>query len=318
MTLNMQPGLVPLPAHSVRLTTSKVEGVGMNQLGPRFLHGVCFHRAQGWGSEGWVKRPEVQGLYDWIISEKSHADMVQINKLAGTWDDLTPWAQGPYIASAASEDGKAFVRARGGNPNVVNQHLESIGIEGFYDDPISDNCKRDLSQWTASRAHDYGIEWARFPIAPNGLTFIYGHREFCGTAYKVCPGSVVWTFINGELIDRVQHILRTAQEGNKPTPVYRRPSMPTIMVSGPLPENPILNGRELTLDNRFYRVKELTGRYTSASLTSTRSGPSLRPGDDLRIVYRWANKVGDEWGLSVSAHRIPMADLELIPESEKA
>jgi hypothetical protein len=155
--------------------------------------------------------------------------MTQINFMTGTDRDLWGWAQGPINWNVASPDVKAFVNAHGGNYNTWNGYIESIEIEGFYDDPVSEPTLKKLAQMTASRAHDDGILWSQFPLRNNGLTFIYGHREACGTAFKLCPGSVLWAFINGPLIDRVQTILKAAQMGtvtNVPKPVYVKARVP--------------------------------------------------------------------------------------------
>ncbi|HXH79503.1 hypothetical protein [Nocardioides sp.] len=317
-TPDMTKGLVALPEHNVALATRKVNGVGMDLLGPRTRHGLGWHRAQGNGAAGWLSRPDVRGLTDWAISENADATMTEINRITGTDADMSGWAQGPYNSAVASEDARQFVAAYGGFASVINMHLESIEVEGFYDDPIHDNTRRDLARWAASRAHDDGIAWDRYPIKPDGLTHNYGHREFCGVAYKACPGSVLWAYINGELIDRVQPILKAAQVGAtaaKPAgPVYRRAPMPPAMKLDPMPDATMLNGVTFRLVNREFRVEALTGCYTSVG-SATRSRSSLRPGDVVRIVYLHEN---NKWGIAAGGSRIPMAHLSEIVDVDQA
>lgn len=320
MNYNMAKGIVALPGHSVALATRKVEGVGMNRLGPRIRKGLGWHRAQGGGAASWLSRPDVAGLTDRVISAKSDATMTEINRITGTNADTWGWAQGPYNADVASADAKAFVARYAGRygASIINGHLESIEVEDFYDDPISDATRRDLAQWAASRAHDDGITWDKYPITPEGLTHNYGHLEFCGTAYKRCPGPVLWAFINGELIDRVQPILKAAQIGTKPPqpagPVYRRASLPAFMKLDPLPATAKLNGVTFRLVNREYRVDQLTGCYTSIG-SATRSRSSLTEGTVVRIGYLHEN---GKWGIASGGSRIPMAHLSEITETEQA
>jgi len=319
-TPNMSKGLVILPGHTVALATRKVEGVGMNRLGPRVRKGLGWHRAQGGGAAGWLSRPDVAGLTDWVISERSDATMTEINRITGTNADMWGWAQGPYVGADASADARSFVAryAGGYGANIINGYLESIEVEGFYDDPVSDPTRRDIAQWAASRAHDDGITWDTYPITPDGLTHNYGHLEFCGVAYKRCPGSVLWAFINGELIDRVQPILKARQIGTKPAqpvaPLYRRASVPAFMKLDPLPATAMLNGVTFRLVNREYRVDQLTGCYTSIG-SATRSRSSLREGDVVRIVYLHEN---GKWGIAAGGSRIPMDHLTVIEQTEEA
>lgn len=324
MTPNLTKGLAALPGHNVvpfdQGAGRKIDGVGCNRLGPREIDALCFHRSQGGGSVNWLLNPNVAGLTDWVINPRSGL-MTQINFLTGTNRDVSGWAQGPINIGVASADVKKFLAEHGGNYNAWNQHVESIEVEDFYDDPIGDQCRKDLSQWAASRAHDDGIVWDRFPIrsaAKGGNTFIFGHREACGVAYKACPGSVLWAFINGELIDRVQVILKAAQIGTKPAqpagPVYRRAPMPPAMKLDPMPETMSLNSKTFDLDNKEYRVEKLTGCFSGIK-SATRSRSSLRPGDVVRIVYLARDK---RWGIAAGGSRIEMKHLSEIVDVDQA
>ena len=318
MALNMTKGRIPMPAMDVALATRKVDGVGMNLLGPRRLDGLCFHRAQGFGAAGWLSRPDVGGLTDLVIHPVS-GYMVRINEITGTNRDMSGWAQGPYRAQMASDDGKAFVAAHGNNPNSINMHLESIEVEDFYDAPVGELCKKKLTQWTASRAHDDGIQWDQFPIRNSGITFIFGHREFCGTDYKLCPGSVLWSFINGELIDRVRAMLKTAQEGAvaAPAPVYRKATIPAVLKAEPLAQMATLNGKTLTLVNQSYVATQPTPCHVAASRTSAKTRRDMSVNEDTTIVYTF-NAGGEDWGLSRYGSRIPMRHMTPLAGSDAA
>lgn len=226
MSLNFDPSLVPFPRHRFKLATAKVEGVGMNRLGPRDHLGIVFHRAFS-GTQAfddavdWLRHPAVEGLTDGYIDHRS-GEMVLINPIAAmfpgevpaSWMDMAGWANGIYRHAVASPDGQAFVNRHGGwlGASVINQSLESMEITGNYGDPISESCEVMLVQWAASRAQYHRIPWDQFPIKPaDGLTLMYGHVEFCGRQEKICPGPVVWEFMNGEMVQRVREALRGAQ-----------------------------------------------------------------------------------------------------------
>jgi hypothetical protein len=202
----------------------------MDSLGPRDHLGIVFHRALSGGQAfddavDWLRNPAVEGLTDGYIDHRT-GEMVLINPITAmfpgevpaSWRDKAGWANGKYRHAVASEDGRAFVNRHGGwlGASVINQSLESMEITGNYGSPLSESCETMLVQWAASRAQYHRIPWDRFPIKPaDGLTLMYGHVEFCGSGQKICPGPVVWDFMNGELIRRVREALRAAQVDGK-------------------------------------------------------------------------------------------------------
>lgn len=250
MSLNFNPALVPMPKYSFRLATAKRENHGMNRLGPRVHRGISMHRGVTGGQSfynavGYLLRSDVAGLTDGYIDNNT-GEVVFMNPIAAmfpgelpsNWVDMAGWANGPYggnpfnIANVAP-DALAFRNKYGGRlgANIVNQDLESFEVLGNYDTPISAAAKRSIAQIFANRAQRKKIPHDSFPINPaTGLTEMYGHREFCGTAYKLCPGSVVWEFINGELVLMVREILKKAQTTGvaapapKPTPAKPAPA----------------------------------------------------------------------------------------------
>jgi len=295
--------IIEMPPADRQIATRKINGIGMDLLGPRTLRGICFHRAYSGNqtlqnAADWLKRPDTRGLTD-LFCDKNTGKMIRTNEITGTSKDMTGWAQGPYSASGASKDGRAFRDKfgpiSGKGVNVVNSDLESVEVTGNYDDPISEACKAALVQWTASRAQKLGCTSESFPISPiTGLTIIYGHIEFCGKAHKICPGSVVWAFINGELVVRVKAMLRAAEGATVPTtpPI---PSEPGGLWPYPDPVLPafwaaLLEGEPYVIhkgtvwypDSLTYVVKESTKRQQYAVADDRIVGPDLKVGESFK------------------------------------
>lgn len=329
--LNMTPGLIPLPGHSVVAfevgAGLKVDGVGMDTLGPRHLDGVCLHRAQGHGSVAWLLNPTVKGLTDWVISENADATMTQINFITGTNRDLAGWAQGPYRPQAASKRGRDFVARHGGFASSINLHLESIEVMGFYNEPVSENTRRDVVQWIASRAHDDGIPWSQFPIRNDGAEFVYGHRDFCGVDYKPCPGSVIWEWMHTTLPTEVQDVMRSYQEAAIPTtptdpvPEYATPS--------PIPWNlgvdlgwQKLNGVDVYCFNgEVTSLRQVTPRAW-ASDNAPQSAAKIPNDTKVAITGAFDLKNGTSWYLDAVGNRLRGsafdADFEVTPRESEA
>jgi len=331
--LNMTKGLIPLPGFNDEAGTfTKYENVGCNYLGPRQIDVLFFHRALGYGARGvadWLKRSDVQGLTDWVIDPVT-AYMIRLVDIKAN-NPPTGWAQGPYRKPVP--DLQKMVARWGIGADAINRHGESIEVAGMYGDPISAACKRDLAQWTASRAHDRGIAWDRFPLTPEGYSFIYGHVEACGADYKICPGPVVWAFINdGELIEMVRGILKTVQTGGvvdapvkndpKPAPVPKEYAKP----------RPIRGLAKLTLDdldgiaavttkegstfrvvtNQVVAVID-TPRFQVANVASkARVGPDILKGEDFAPVWEFTAADGERWYLTSTFTRVRAQDTAIV------
>lgn len=246
MALNFDPSLVPFPPYEHRWALNKKDGHGQDDLGTRVHRGIAWHRGVT-GSQtldaavGYLIAPSTAGLTDGYIDNNT-GRLVMMNPmkamfsdLPAWWEDRAGWANGPYGGfpfneAVVSADGKAFRHKYGGRlgANITNQDLESFEVLGNYTTSISDRCKRTIVQIQANRAQIKKIPWDSYPINPaTGLTEIYGHREFCGTGYKECPGKVVWDFINGEGIVMTREVLKKAQTAGtavKPAPVVPPPS----------------------------------------------------------------------------------------------
>jgi len=341
--LNFDPKLVPMPPHRFKLATNKREGVGMNRFGPRVHRGIVFHRALSNNQSldtavGWLLRSDVQGLTDGFIDHRT-GEMVIINPMKAmfpnnvpsNWQDMAGWAQGPYSATASWPDGRAFRNKYGGRlgANIINQDLESMEVTGNYDSPLSDACKATLVQWAAARAQYHKIPWDKYPIKPSdGLTMMYGHREFCGDGHKICPGPVVWNFITGELIDRVRAILKKAQTSGATTPAPKpdpqQPVDPWPYPEAHIPEfitnpgaKPYLedgNGTTLFWTDKQYVAVRPTKRLKYAYDGAPEVGPIIPAGMDFNVAFVFTAHDGKEYGLTPYGTRVLLDDLKVVSD----
>lgn len=335
---NMAKGLIPMPHETLRLGPGKVENVGMNRIGTRRFQGLCLHRGLSGkqtldGAVDWLLRPTTAGLTDLYIDHRD-GRMVRMIPPPGSdpRGDMTPWAQGPYNASAASSDAKAFVAmhaaSSGMGVSAWNGWLESIEITGDYHDPISEATKRTLIHLAASRAHDRGTLAERYPIGPDGLSQLYAHREGCGVAYKACAGSVVWTYINSEaFIEAVRKLMASYQTGaakpalpamkplQKPTVTYA-PLITPAYLSDTDPAPVVEDGAtKLYLVTDQYRAVKPTPRLQLARQDALRVGPDMRAGEDASISYVFQSSVdGQDYGMSNYGTRFLLADMERVSD----
>ncbi len=330
--------MLTLPTMSRQIATGKRPGIGMDLLGPRTLRGIVFHRALSGdgGAQGvadWLKRSDVQGLTDLVIDHRSGA-WIRINEITGTNRDMAGWANGPYQSGVASDDARAFVAKFGGTygASVINTDLESVEVSGNYDTPISEACKAGLVQWTAARAQQLGCTSDSFPVSSKtGLTVIYAHREFCGEIYKSCSGTVVWDFINGEMINRVKTLLRAAEAGQviaapvpkpvtpvTPSTIYAVPNIPAFLTDEAAKPVADLGGSRAVMVTDQYRTTRATPRLQYADRAAARIGPDIPAGADFNIAYVLTDKAGKDWGLSPYGSRIDLADCERISDEPLA
>jgi hypothetical protein len=321
------PGLIPMPTYADRIAPPKANtNAGDNYFGvARVRRGLVFHRSQSDLQEftaavDYLRHPTTRGLTDFYIDHKQPRFGALPAYRINRWEDnRAGWANGPYNGDAASADGRAFVGMFGSplGASVINQDLESVEVAGNYDYPISDATKAWLVQWAASRAHDAGIRHDQWPIAPWGVTFIFGHREFCGVAYKPCPGAVVWAFVNGELIDRVREKLRAAQTATRPAPVYAKPSAPPFLAEGKWPEFPKLGNVTAVLVNDQYKAESETPVLQYASRASKPTRPAIAIGADEPIAYVFESE-GEMWGLTPRGERVPLAKMVRLSDDAHA
>lgn len=353
--LNFDPKLIPLPAHDVVYAWNKVEGVGTNFMGPRTFRGDTLHRclSNGQTFDGavdWLLRSTTAGLADAFIDHRT-GKLRFINpmralastfnfKMDPNWRDEAGWTNGPYQEWVASDDAKAFVAAYGGQlgANIINQDCENIEITGDYDDDISDACKTTVVQVMASRAQLLKIPYTSYPINPaTGLTVIYGHREWCGTDYKLCPGSVVWAFMNGPMISLVQAKLKAAQtSGIAVTPtvpakpvlvpsIYEKPILPAWLKgwSGAptIPNVPDVTGDVFATTTQYVALRD-TRRRQSWLPDSKDVGPKIKgpvgsaKGEDFDVAFTLTSaKDGKEYGVTWYGTIVDLADLKVVGDN---
>jgi DNA-binding CsgD family transcriptional regulator len=230
VTLNMTKGLVPLPEHRQRPVVvrdaegrwSKPPGVGWSALGTRTVRGITLHRLRQtlWAADRDLRDPATAMLMDWGVDHQT-GEALLWNEPTGS---VTPWASGPV--SEPYGDGAAFLAKVGAGgrvgPEVVDRDRVALAIGGFFvqpgestavESPWSEAGQQAVAQICAHYAHDYGIAWHDFPLAPaDGFSFLAWHHEFGRGGGTVCPGRLVMD-LTGELVERTRRILRAYQLG---------------------------------------------------------------------------------------------------------
>ena len=230
--LNMTPGLIPEAGYADRLIPDR-NNDAWDDLGQRHIKGFVLHRMLGSlaGTDSYFNQ-HAQGLTD--MGAQASSDLVY------RWNDPTGaahpgvspnragWATGPLRATAYG-DGLKFANKYG--INAINRDQRSWEIDGYYGDPWSKAAMQEAAQTCACDAHNYGITWEQFPIAPqDGFSFVRWHNETTGTDYKECPGSVVMAQTD-DFIAMTKGIMKAAQqiraqppaEPPKPIPVSPYP-----------------------------------------------------------------------------------------------
>ena len=237
VTLNMTPGIIPLPKFTdypiwgsaddaAAAGTPGRYSTAWDDLGqrPAIQKGIVLHRSEGtWqGNMASFGDPSFGGLTGWQVNADTGELMRFLDVRNPKQSHMTPWASGPFNKNGdAYGDGLAYEQKYG--INAINRDEDAIEITGFYADPVSQAAWDTLAAFSAPMAHDYGIPWDQWPIAPqDGFSFYRWHQEICGPIEKVCPGGTV---MNGTpaLIEAVRTILHQYQTGTQagaPAPTY--------------------------------------------------------------------------------------------------
>jgi hypothetical protein len=237
VALNMTKGLIPLPPirrHLVDVTKRPASNrQGYSYLGQRAVRGVVLHRMQGTlgGTDNYFHQPSCPALTDFGIDNLT-GDMIQWADPTGA---VSGWASGPVDEPYG--DGKAFVDKYG--VTAVNRDQVSLEFGGWFlqpgapsrEEPVNPVAFERAALFIAHYAHDYGISWDVFPIAPqDGFSFVRWHQEFTIGTGKVCPGGTVMDATD-EMIARTQAIMRQFQTGT----VLPVPPPPTPPPADPFP-----------------------------------------------------------------------------------
>ena len=250
--LNLAKGLVPLPNHRRRLVVvrdargrwRKPPAVGWDPLGARTIRGITLHRMQGtlWGTDAYYRRPSAGGLTDWGLDHQT-GELLLWNDPAS---EVTPRATGPVAEPYG--DGAAFL-ARYAEPSGIGVRVadrDRVGLEiaGFFvqpgeplmvESPWSEASRQVAAQVCAHYAHDYGIAWDDYPIAPDdGFSFLTWHHELSRGTGQVCPGRMVMD-LTDDLIERTRATLKAYQTG-APVPIAPAPEARLAYPDGLSPE----------------------------------------------------------------------------------
>jgi hypothetical protein len=164
-----------------------------NDLGPRGLRGITYHRMLGtlWGTDGWFRGGGGgSGLTDFGVDNNTGEMLLWNDYLGRPGKGISPnragWASGPWENPPG--DGRALVAKYG--VNAINRDLVSIEIAGNYDSPIKPPAYREIVRLSAYLADQAKIPYTDYPYNPHtGLVFTYTHNEFQN--HKACPGHVV-------------------------------------------------------------------------------------------------------------------------------
>lgn len=309
-------GQVPHPPYQNR-PIFKPEGFGQNNLGRRSVKGVVWHRMLGtlFGTDDYFRRADVGALTDYGVGVGGHDAWVNDGVIL-RWNDphglQSGWASGPALAP--NGDGKWFVETYG--VNAVNRDQVSIEVSGKYETPLTEASREAIAALTAYYADQYGIPWNRFPIAPqDGFSFVRWHQEFCGAAYKPCPGSEIIRETN-ELIERTRTIMKRYQtgagaiSGTFDIEVFASP----ITYDWLAPEEASQGlDRKIGRTRVFYfpqvytTVQETPRRQATGANTRV-IGPPIEKGVSFRADYCYRSH-GVSWVLTPYGTRVRAADL---------
>lgn len=323
-TLNMAKGLIPHPPVVKKLIGWKPEGVGWDDLGPRSCKGIVLHRMQGTlgGTYAFFGQADVAALTDFGISSTT-GEVWQYNDPFGR---RSGWASG--TVNQPYGDGKAFVDTYG--VIAVNRDQISVETDLYFaqpgqttrEDPVSDDWRHGLAAFIAPYAHDYGIPYDVWPIAPqDGFSFIRWHQEFTIGTGKVCPGEAIMAATD-QLIEDVRAILRHYQTGGTSAvstpvasaPTYARPDVPTFVQDATAPTVDS-SGTTWRLIADQYRTVRATPRLRYADPASPHIGPDIPAGVAFGATYIGRSATdGKDYLLSPYGSRIRADDCERISD----
>ncbi len=308
-------GNVPPPVQLRRAIIDKPHA--WDNLGPRQIKGVVLHTTLGgelMTTDEYFRNPKSEGyhraLTDFGVAKQGYA--LQWNDLEG---HRAPHASGPYLAGGY--DGIELVEKYG--INVVNRDIASIEFEGMTFDETTTAIQLDtainLIAWVIDRYAR--IAWHDWPRRPDGCAAIYYHWEFCGKAYKLCPGYRVERVID-TIIARVQAILSQYQTGRMgsglttwfdPHPAaFAKRSLPPTIERRPTTIN---NHKWWDIADRLVRVTaELAPRLKYAAEKAPPVGMPLPIGKRFTATHVVeGDTIGDSpyWWVTKRGSRIPMA-----------
>lgn len=323
---------VPFPGYVDKqyMTANKPEGIGWDNLGKRDVLGVVFHRMEGTleGTNSYFADPSVGALTDYGIATAS-SDPGEAGYIY-QWNDpfgyRSGWASGPV--SAPYGDGLLFVNKYG--VNAVNKRLVSFEIGGSYADAIDDFTIGEMVKFAAFWFDFLEIPWSDAPYNANtGMSAAFYHQEMTIGTGKVCPGDWFMNYF-ATFIQKVQAYMRGFQEGTTtagstttapaptttpaPASQYANPApIKSLAALGQLDADTahalVIDGHtEFDFVNDAYTIQKATKRYQYADRSAASTGPDLKPGDVVTILWRFKNDKGEPWGVTPYWTRIDLAD----------
>lgn len=302
--MNMTKNLIPLPQFEDRLILDS-QNDAWDNLGQRTVKGFVLHRMLGslTGTDQYF-RQHAGGLTDYGTDNLTGKIYRWNDPLGlphpGVSANRSGWASGRYnVNGDAYGDGRAFVVKYG--LNGINRDQVSWEIDGFYGDPWSDTAMKIAAIACAHYAHNYGIPWDKFPIAPqDGFSFVRWHQEFTGPAEKLCPGAVVMNQTSA-WIEIVRVVMKAAQtDGGVLVYASRKPIPPPLVSHATGTAYLIAAPQTLTL------TKRVTPRQYAGNMEEP-TGPDLVAGDHMDIAYVVKASDGNIWAITKLGDRIPIS-----------
>ena len=228
-----ETGSVPRPDGIVDRLIPDANNKMWDDLGPRTVKGVVYHRQLGsnWGTDAYFRSvppggvnacpppgpPFVfggcNGLTEFGVDHNS-GEILEWNDPTGKAHPGVSANRAPHASGPVSNpygDGLAFLEDHDWDHNIVNRDQAAIEISGFFSDPISDACIDSVAGLSAYFADQYGIPWHMYPKVPGKTyNFTRWHQEFCIGTGKICPGPVVMNRTD-DIIARTIEIMKHYQ-----------------------------------------------------------------------------------------------------------
>lgn len=305
--LNMARGLIPLDFVEddiLKVWEYRTPDRGYDWLGdrpdpPRFL---VIHRAQ-MPEQGTLGTPN--GYFTGNVPALTD---LECNCITGRMRRFVIRGSAPSghangRVSAPYGDALAYLNLTGWDLNAVNRDGEACEITGWFVQPeeesresvLTDAAKAALARWIASRAHDYGISHADFPLVPSegGRSYVTWHEEWTAGTGKRCPGPTVKA-ATPEIIERARSIMKVAQLSRPTESVqparYPDPVIPDFVLEDKAaggPRDHVYNGIKIWAARRQYAATKNTRRLRVAETGRSAAviGPSVKKGETFEGWY---------------------------------
>lgn len=331
MSLNMTPGLIPYPdiendvlnVRSFRIKTNDCRGyddLGFRPIIPEFL---VLHKAQSPISPG-VTLGSPSGYFTQaccpaLTDLEIHPTTGRFRRFVDRGDAPSGWANGRV--SAPYGDALKYLQFHNWDYNRVNRMGEAVEILGWFksypvtlETTVDEIAVKEIVQWIAARAHDYGIRWDTFPLIPNenNRSYITWHQEWTIGTGKVCPGSWVMQHTS-EWIARAKEIMRAYQTAAVsgevepiPThPVYADSVLPewwADALAHRMPASTNVDGTRWYVCRTRVRALNRTIRRSRPDSKSDPSGPAIEEKESITVERTFQLPNGQRWYVEDAGH----------------